>query len=193
MCRCCAGQRSLPCTTASAWPATSTNSCGWARRAFCSGCSIWPAAGRTRAPSSLRPRAPFEVSPPIFSQGRISTRQKRWLDSAMRSTAPSWRLPAGFAAAPHSSVATTRTWGRSATPTPATLRDYCAMIPASLNWRPAACRWASSRMPLTAPPLAPCGPEQCFWWSRAELWKPSTTTMNSAWKARGTPCSERPT
>jgi hypothetical protein len=73
------------------------------------------AAGRTRAPFSLRPRAPFEVSPPIFSQGRISTRQRPWLDSAMRSTAPSWRLPAGFAAAGHSSVATTRTWGRSAT------------------------------------------------------------------------------
>jgi len=65
------------------------------------------------------------------------------------------QFAAGFAVVPRSSAVTTRTWARSVIPTPVTLRDCCVTIPASPNWRPADCRWASSRMRPTAPPPAP--------------------------------------
>jgi hypothetical protein len=57
----------------------------------------------------------------------------------------------GVAVVPHSSVATTRVWVRSATPTPATPPACCATRRESPGWKPPACRSASSPIPPAAP------------------------------------------
>ena len=102
----------------------------------------------------------------------------------MRSTAPSCRWPEAFAAVPHLSVATTRTWEQSAIPTPVTRQGFCATILESRNWKPADCRSGSFLTPPRAPRLVPWGPARRFCWSPEESSRPSTTIANSGWKAR---------